>query len=686
METRSSASNVTRVYIPAPRVWQRARRDVPADGAPTAPGGAEAAHGPQTAASAPASPRALYASVARLDDDGPQTAPVVAAAEAATPVEAAAAPAAAPLSTPDAGPPVATPDISPAEAESTPAPTTPKKKQARKKAGRPSRKGKSKARARAPSTPPRQASPPPENAVPEDEDLADVRRAIALSLGLAEATLSATTEPDPEHGPLSPTAGPSRVPLGPVSTNFPRCVSPLTLHGDLDTSLEDAISLLAAAGYDTSGLRAVDRLAFGRTSPTPSSSIDLDSPHQNASPPEVPSDADSASANPHSDTDTASRAEDPDLGNFVPMSPQPPAWRNAPFTLPPRLFRNGVAAQLQITHRVNPPRTQNGVVTNQPQYTATPEEGFPVVHWADVAAPHLGQTVDQALAWEGHEGPKITVLIAGHSPLDGTIHPPLLHLVNLATQEIHAFLGTTTCRLCAPIPQNPVTRLNCEPYAMFARDLSGDEYVLSTATITLFFFRFGFSIPRFLGFITGYTTRDENEVYTIVRAFLDRHLPEIMHIVNDNPLVSQAIVLQPIADRIVSSLRVSFLDVRGPQGVPTPHFRVYLDLPVDNHASFTAIRNIFLQGPWNDSFAGVGRFNVVYGSTCGLCHGSDHPRGLCPFLAVPGWQGPGAAPDNNNPPPPPPPGPGGFGPFNRGSKRRGDSSSYNDRRKFPRFD
>ncbi|KAF7797904.1 hypothetical protein EIP86_009110 [Pleurotus ostreatoroseus] len=750
METRSSA-NIVRISLPPPRVWQRGRRGA-AVASNSAAGGVAPTLSAPTRAPAPGmlsldqtwhthspfprsgSPRASYAAVALRDDapgvvnpapgaatatvaTGTATAPAAIAeddvANAATDSAPAEASAALTSATAESVAP-ATGDPSGGEhdASSTPAPSdtepdrtpaTPKKPRTRKKAGRPSRKGKGKAKAKAASPPP--DPPTVEPSAPEDEDLADVRRAIALSLGFQEAPLPTADELEGPHAPLSPTAGPSRVPLAPRDMNSRRSISPLNLYGDVDSSVEDAINFLAAAGYNTTGLTSVGRLHFG--SPLPSSTVSAASstsipsssasaaPHQNASPPDIPSDAESAPSDPHSDADTVSRtgpttAEE--AGHFVPMSPQPPPWRNATFALPPRLFRNGVAAQLQIVNQTNPPRTQVGGGALGPHYTATPEDGWPVVHWADVAAPFLGQLLEQVLAWEDHPGFKLIVQIFGYAPLDGQIHPPLLNLVNLVSQEIHAFLGTTSCRLCPPIPQGQVTRLNTEPLSMLLRGLTDGETdrlitqgVLSTATISVAFYRWGFSIPHFMGFLTGFSTRDESEVYNIVRSFLDRHLAEIMHIVNDNPLVSQAIVLQPLADRIVSSLRVSFLDVRGRFGVPNPHFRIYLDLPVDNHASFSAIRDIFLRGPWHDSFAGVGRFNIVHGSTCGLCHGSDHPRGLCPFLSVPGWQGPGAAPDNNHPPPPPPPpGPGGPGPFNRGSKRRGDDS-YNDRRKFPRF-
>jgi hypothetical protein len=35
------------------------------------------------------------------------------------------------------------------------------------------------------------------------------------------------------------------------------------------------------------------------------------------------------------------------------------------------------------------------------------------------------------------------------------------------------------------------------------------------------------------------------------------------------------------------------------------------------------------------------RHNLITPNHCGLCHGIDHLRGICPFPGIDGWKGPG---------------------------------------------
>ena len=146
--------------------------------------------------------------------------------------------------------------------------------------------------------------------------------------------------------------------------------------------------------------------------------------------------------------------------------------------------------------------------------------------------------------------------------------------------------------------------------------------------------------PNFLFTIQKFTTLNDKEA-----------LKAIMEIWNDettttffNGLVNQAKDQdkQAVTEGILNFLKSTYvtrLDTKTEGGRRDPQYNVYANgqLIPSNNLWFEI--KTFLKGRiYKSKDCGRGRVKDT-NYKCGLCHGCDHPRGLCPFPKVKGWNG-----------------------------------------------
>jgi hypothetical protein len=90
----------------------------------------------------------------------------------------------------------------------------------------------------------------------------------------------------------------------------------------------------------------------------------------------------------------------------------------------------------------------------------------------------------------------------------------------------------------------------------------------------------------------------------------------------------------------IASAYVTRLDVKIKGDQVKPRFNVYADSNYIKCPRMWAQIREFLAGRnYKSTRIGYGR-TVIAPNNCGICHSADHPRGLCPFPDVPGWNGP----------------------------------------------
>ena len=89
-----------------------------------------------------------------------------------------------------------------------------------------------------------------------------------------------------------------------------------------------------------------------------------------------------------------------------------------------------------------------------------------------------------------------------------------------------------------------------------------------------------------------------------------------------------------------NSMWVELLATKGQGGLQRPTFNVHAngDFINDTNA-WSGIRIHLASRSYHSSKFGHGQ-TLITPNHCGLCHGADHPRGLCPFPELDGWLGP----------------------------------------------
>jgi len=60
---------------------------------------------------------------------------------------------------------------------------------------------------------------------------------------------------------------------------------------------------------------------------------------------------------------------------------------------------------------------------------------------------------------------------------------------------------------------------------------------------------------------------------------------------------------------------------------------------IDDTKSWKKIREHLAERRYQNNHLGTGVTEIAP-HHCGLCHGADHPQGLCPFPSIEGWKGP----------------------------------------------
>jgi hypothetical protein len=178
--------------------------------------------------------------------------------------------------------------------------------------------------------------------------------------------------------------------------------------------------------------------------------------------------------------------------------------------------------------------------------------------------------------------------------------------------------------------------------------------VWSSKAITFQVSPFSTLHPDFLLTLTNFTTLNEADV---LNALLDTW--------NDNVTTAffEDLVLQaPDNEKkavtngilnFIKSTEVRHLDVKKEGGKLDPHFNVYAHGQYLTSDTLWYEIKAFLKGrSYKSTACGKGRTKMD-NFYCRLCHGCDHPRGLCPFPKIPGWNSGrhrAPKPDESDPP------------------------------------
>ena len=155
--------------------------------------------------------------------------------------------------------------------------------------------------------------------------------------------------------------------------------------------------------------------------------------------------------------------------------------------------------------------------------------------------------------------------------------------------------------------------------------------------------------PDFLFQIKGFSTLVTNDILEIVRTvWQDEEVIYLIEVVTDAfPEHAQEKVKSSIVT-FLNSVRVTRLDTKSSGDSLQPRFNVYASSSeINNDEAWLFLRDSLASYTYESLMEEWGE-TLITPFNCSLCHGVDHPRGLCPFPSIPGWNGLGPRPQSVN--------------------------------------
>ena len=147
--------------------------------------------------------------------------------------------------------------------------------------------------------------------------------------------------------------------------------------------------------------------------------------------------------------------------------------------------------------------------------------------------------------------------------------------------------------------------------------------------------------PDYLFGITHLTIKSDTEVKKLVRKVWDSQtsVAFLENIITGTPSEQRPQIKNDI-DNFSKSMRVELLDTRKHGGAYAPTFNVLADGKlINDDDTWCRLRTFFTAQSYAPQFQDPGLTGADL-HRCSICQGIDHPRGLCKFPKVEGWNGP----------------------------------------------
>jgi hypothetical protein len=98
--------------------------------------------------------------------------------------------------------------------------------------------------------------------------------------------------------------------------------------------------------------------------------------------------------------------------------------------------------------------------------------------------------------------------------------------------------------------------------------------------------------------------------------------------------------IKEVLQNFVESMRTERLNIKESAASLSPRYNVLANGSIiPNDVLWSRLSDYFAARTYTLPLQGDGTVQMSP-YRCGLCHGVDHPRGLCPFPNVKGWKGP----------------------------------------------
>lgn len=202
--------------------------------------------------------------------------------------------------------------------------------------------------------------------------------------------------------------------------------------------------------------------------------------------------------------------------------------------------------------------------------------------------------------------------------------------------------------VAAPKPSDEAANRGRTPTSFLIYNITVDQAdtllkrkVWSSNLTTFRVASFATTCPTFLFTIKGFTTTAMKPVFDMVRSVWDNQETKDCadSLLNNVPADDRTMVNNDI-EQLLASMNIHRLDIKVTGNTLLPHFNVYAECSnFTDDKIWTCLRAHLLAATYTSSIQGRATTEKAP-FRCSCCHGVDHPRGLCPYPSLPGWNGP----------------------------------------------
>ena len=253
--------------------------------------------------------------------------------------------------------------------------------------------------------------------------------------------------------------------------------------------------------------------------------------------------------------------------------------------------------------------------------------------------------VDIVERWWKLPGSKLLAI-----PFDGDVNNQKLHdeIKGRILAAVADVTSSTTAIVIAPQPSEEAVRTGQIPKSFLIYNISESHCQMLLQRRVWASINFTFqavplepTCPDFLFTIQGFTALENGAILdTVWEIWKDEITQEfIQSLIEEAPPASRD-ALQLTLVEFVNSMWVGRLNIKTKGNCLRPEFNVYAKGALIRDTSlWPKLRRFFAKRTYHHQGLGRGR-TVTAPHNCGICHGRDHPRGLCPFPGIDGWFGP----------------------------------------------
>ncbi|KAH9952306.1 hypothetical protein BGW80DRAFT_1452838 [Lactifluus volemus] len=276
---------------------------------------------------------------------------------------------------------------------------------------------------------------------------------------------------------------------------------------------------------------------------------------------------------------------------------------------------------------------------------------MPAVHLADPTAAFNDIDLDTVIEWDNSPGKLLAFpfekdadQLANHKTIKGLILAAAIEITGSQCVAVGAPRQTEEARIQKRFPPNTFLTYHLTEDQ---RQLLLKRGVWSSASITFRVTPFDPISPDFLFAIQELDTLFTNDIYTLVRnTWRDADtMHKLNAIISETPEVDRhdtEVALKSFID----SMWVEKLDVKAAGALPKPSFNVFAKGSfIKQDQLWTTLHDHLASRSYSSIMLDTGR-TLTTPYDCHICHCITHPRGLCPFPSIEGWNGPNCRPAN----------------------------------------